>query len=105
MSMSNALILHVNAELLAATPITKECSPVYDWDNSSRSFSDSQATNEKGLPLWETEALLKTGWGGNAAPVRLRIAAQSKPSIKPDPTKLLTALIGETSFDAQRRAN
>lgn len=103
MSTSNALILHVNSELLAAMPITKECSPVYDWDNTNRTFSETQATNENGLPLWETEALLKTGWGGNTTPVRLRIAAQSKPAVKPDPAKLLAALTGQTPLDSQRR--
>lgn len=106
MSTSNALILHVNRELLAAMPITKECSPVYGWDNATRTFSDTQATDDNnGLPLWETEALLKTGWRGDTTPVRLRIAAQSKPAVKPDPAKLVAALTGEPSLDSQRRAN
>lgn len=95
MANPTQIMLHVNTELLAAMPITKECSPVYDWDNESRTFSDIQATNENGVPMWETEALLKTGWGANTTPVRLRIAAARKPAVKPDPARLLATLTGE----------
>lgn len=96
MANSNQIMLHVNRGLLEAMPITKECSPVYDWDNETRSFTDAQSTDDNGVPVWETEALLPVGWGRTTTPIRLRIASAKKPNVKPDPMKLMAVLTGET---------
>ena len=96
MANSSLTIIHVNRELLAAMPITKECSPVYNWDNEARTFTDTQSTDDNGVPVWETEALLPVGWGRTTTPIKLRIASAKKPDVKPDPMKLMAILTGET---------
>lgn len=100
MANSSPIMLHVNRELLAAMPITKECSPVYEWDNENRTFTDTQSTDDNGVLVWETEALLPVGWGRTTTPIKLRIAAPQRPAVKPDPMKLLAILSGENAAPA-----
>lgn len=89
---NNTVILWVNDALASALPLTKGFSPVRVWDNDSRSFTDKQDTNEHGLPVWESEALLQTGWNAQLTPVRIRCASATQPKATANPTALMKVM-------------
>lgn len=85
----NTIMLWVSDALAASLPLTKGFSPVRVWDNDSRSFTDKQDTNEHGLPVWESEALLQTGWQAQLTPVRIRCASATPPKATANPAALM----------------
>lgn len=97
------LIIHVSEDLAKALPLTKAFEPVNTWDNEKRQFLDKQETNGQGVPLWEAACLLSIGWNAEIAPVRIRMASQSKPTIEPDPSKLMALLGQEVPSSSPKR--
>lgn len=85
----NTITLWVTDALAASLPLTKGFTPVRIWDNESRSFTDKQDTNENGLPVWESEALLQTGWNAQLTPVRIRCASSTQPKATANPAALM----------------
>lgn len=72
-------------------PLTSGFEPVRVWDNENRVFTDKQQEKD-GVPVWQANALLPTGWGAELSPVSVRMAAASKPAIAPDPARVLDAM-------------
>lgn len=91
MANSN-IMLWVSDALAASLPLTKGFSPVRVWDNDSRSFTDKQDTNEQGVLLWESEALLQTGWNAQLTPVRIRCALATQPKATANPAALMQVM-------------
>lgn len=91
--MSNrTILLWVTDALAASLPLTKGFSAVRVWDNESRSFTEKQDTNDEGLPVWEAEALLQTGWNAQLTPVRIRCASATQPKATANPAALMQVM-------------
>lgn len=93
-------LLWATDELAKFLPLTKEFSAVQTWNNDLRKFEDTQQTDSNGLPLWESEALLRMDWNGDLTPVRIRVAYKAEPSVKPNPDSLMTLIGGTTPTGA-----
>lgn len=91
MANSN-ILLWVDDTLAAVLPLTKGFVPVRIWDNESRTFTDKQDTDERGVPVWESEALLQTGWNAQLTPVRIRCASASQPKATANPAALMKVM-------------
>lgn len=89
---TDILIIWVSPDLAKNLPLTREFDPVYEWDSGAKVFSSVQSTKD-GLPIWQSEALIKVGWNADLRPVKVRLCSTSKPLIKPDPQKLAQLLI------------
>lgn len=90
--MAQQIMIWVTDELAQHLPITKEFQPVQVWDNENRTFKDEQAKDEDGTPLYESEALLQTGFRAEITPVRLRMASKNPPTARPNPQALISML-------------
>lgn len=85
------IIIWVTPEIAEKLPLAKPFEPVQVWDNAAREFLDKQHT-ELGLPCWESEAILPTGWGRSITSIRVRVLSELRPAITPDPGKLMALL-------------
>lgn len=91
MANSN-IMLWVDDTLAASLPLTKAFVAVRIWDNENRTFTDKQDKNEQGLPIWESEALLQTGWQAQLTPVRIRCASATQPKATANPAALMKVM-------------
>lgn len=98
MAKSN-LILTVTPETAKTLALTKEFSAVNVWDNAQGMFTDEQQTNDNGLPIWESVALMAVGWGEQVESVRIRIVSPSKPDVRPSRAKLVEVLTAGMAAD------
>lgn len=100
------LMLWITEEIAAVFPLTKAFEPVRVWDEKESKFTDEQQTDERGTPIWESEALLKMGWGANLTPIRVRMASRTQPTAKPDPMKLaqMLGMAAAPSAETRREA-
>lgn len=86
-----AITIWASPMLARNLPLTTGFEPVQVWDNENRRFTDEQLKKD-GLPVWQADALLPTGWGAQLSPVSVRMASASKPTITPDPARVLDAM-------------
>lgn len=92
MATNSTMMIWADDALARALALTKNFEPVRVWDNEARAFTDDQDKTDAGVPVWESEALIPTGWGAKVTPVRVRMASQSAPTIAPDPVRLMASL-------------
>lgn len=95
-------LLWVTEKTASTLPLVDEFKAVQVWDTDARTFSDEQA-KEDGLPVWEGQALMRTGWSRKVEPVRLRVLASQRPDIKLDPVKLAEAMTGKLNNETPSR--
>ena len=101
--MANSIIWASTPDLLSALPLTQGFKPVFEWDNEARKFTTTQQ-KKQGLPVWEAEALMQTGWGAKLEAVSVRVAATSCPNIVPDPSKVAAMLAPAAASSAPASA-
>lgn len=92
MSKTSTPILWLPARIAKHLPIVKAPEPIQTWSSTERVFTDEQQTDDSGTPLWRVQALLGMGWGGDLAPVEIRIASATRPDIAPNPSALMAFL-------------
>lgn len=86
MAMNNQIMIWVDDALAKTLALAKGFEPVRVWDNEAHTFTDEQDTTDAGLPVWESGALIPTGWGEKVTPICVRMAAQSAPKVASEPT-------------------
>ena len=89
---SSTTILWPSLETIETMALTQPFSPVNRWDAEARRFTDVQDETAEGLPIWQAEALIRTGYRAALTPVQVRYAGLTAPSIKPDAAKLAAAV-------------
>lgn len=92
MSNSSRPILWPSLETIETMALTQSFSPVNRWDAEAGRFSDVQDETAEGLPIWQAEALIRTGYRATVTPVQVRYAGLTAPAIKPDVAKLVAAV-------------
>lgn len=102
--MAQQMILWFSDELASQLPLTREFTPVMEFNREERTFTDVQQKDDNGLPLWEAEALIKTGWNGDLTPVRLRMASSTPPKAKTNPQALVQLVGGGTADESNKPA-
>lgn len=86
-------IIYADEKLARVLPIVAPFTPVKTWDNETRTMTDKQQTDDQtGFPLWETEAMMRQGFGGRIGPIRVRIASATAPTVQPDPAVVMAAM-------------